>query len=90
MVEPTNENTIYKNQILTLFDYLVQNYTKETLNKDAAGACSTAITLLANQKIQINLFVKLTEHLMKESQELKLNRKKMIELVKELHNISPK
>jgi len=77
-----------KSQILKLFDYLVQNHHQDMFNEDALGACDVAVKVLEKQKTQMELYEQLN-HLFKEEKDLlKLDRSKLLGLLKRMQLIS--
>jgi len=76
-----------KAQILELFDYLVQNFPKDMFNENAHSACKTAVEVMENLRTSINLHNKLDELFKEETDILKLDRKKLIDLVRRLKSI---
>jgi len=77
-----------KAQILTLFDYLVQNFTKEMYHDNANGACAVAVKIMESQRTCLELNDKLKELFEDETNILKMDRKKLIDLIRRMKSIS--
>jgi len=76
-----------KDQMILLFDYLVEKHPLEIFNDNPRGACKTAVEIMENQSKAIKLHGRLCELFKEESDLLKLDRNKLIELVGKLKSI---
>ena len=76
-----------KDQIGYLFEYLIEHFNKEMLNEDGFGACASAVEIMQKQRIKLELNDKIRELFKEETDILKLDRKKLIELVRRLKSI---
>lgn len=76
-----------KSQILELFDYLVKYFPKDMFNENALSACKTAVEVMENQRTSMKLYGRLSELFKEETDIIKLDRKRLIELVKKMKSI---
>jgi len=76
-----------KDQILVLFDYLVRKHPLEMFNDNAHSACKTAIDIMENQSTTVKLYDRLTKLFKEETDILKLDRNKLLDLIKNMKSI---